>query len=145
MHPDIWLALLAGLLYFIQPLVNAIHYPKGQRKTYYTMMVLSPLFIIYASLHSAAAISLYWVVSASFLIVQTHFGHRRYKKQAQAAIYNLKITSPNVIKHLHNTDICKSTQVLHRRRACFLLSRLIIELDSCHLSMIYIVACHLVT
>lgn len=90
MHPDIWLALLAGLLYFIQPLVNAIHYTKGQRKTYYTMMVLSPLFIIYASLHSAAAISLYWVVSASFLIVQTHFGHRRYKKQAQAAAIQLE-------------------------------------------------------
>ena len=39
------------------------------------MMVFSPIFITYASLHSAAALGLYWSISAAFLIVQMHFAH----------------------------------------------------------------------
>ena len=39
---------------------------KEERRTYYVMMVLSPLFIIYASLQSASALSLYWAISATF-------------------------------------------------------------------------------
>ena len=54
MHTDLIMTFIATLLYFIQPLVNAMHYPKEERRTYYVMMVLSPLFIIYASLQSAS-------------------------------------------------------------------------------------------
>ena len=64
MHTDLIMTFIA-LLYFIQPLVNAMHYPKEERRTYYVMMVLSPLFIIYASLQSAS-LSLYWAISATF-------------------------------------------------------------------------------
>ena len=59
MHTDLIMTFIAALLYLIQPLVNAMHYPKEERRTYYVMMVLSPLFIIYASLQSASALSLY--------------------------------------------------------------------------------------
>ena len=34
------------------------------------------------SLHSAAALGLYWSISAAFLIVQMHFAHSHYKKVA---------------------------------------------------------------
>ncbi|MEQ5994020.1 membrane protein insertase YidC [Staphylococcus saccharolyticus] len=81
--PDIIMTFIAAMMYFIQPLVNSIHYPKEQRKTYYFMMVFSPLFITYASLHSAAAIGLYWSISAAFLIVQMHFAHSYYQKLAR--------------------------------------------------------------
>ena len=74
----------SALLYFIQPLVNAMHYPKEERRTYYVMMVLSPLFIIYASLQSASALSLYWAISATFLIIQMHFAHSHYAKVGKA-------------------------------------------------------------
>ena len=80
MHTDIIMTIIAAVMYFIQPLVNSIHYPKNERRSYYVMMVLSPLFITYASLHSASALSLYWAISATFLIIQMHFAHSHYAK-----------------------------------------------------------------
>lgn len=85
MHTDLIMTFIAALLYVIQPLVNAMHYPKEERRTYYVMMVLSPLFIIYASLQSASALSLYWAISATFLIIQMHFAHSHYAKVGKAA------------------------------------------------------------
>ena len=67
-----------------------MHYPKEERRTYYVMMVLSPLFIIYASLQSASALSLYWAISATFLIIQMHFAHSHYAKVGKAAGEQLK-------------------------------------------------------
>lgn len=63
---------------------------KEERRTYYVMMVLSPLFIIYASLQSASALSLYWAISATFLIIQMHFAHSHYAKVGKAAGEQLK-------------------------------------------------------
>ena len=54
------------------------------------MMVLSPLFIIYASLQSASALSLYWAISATFLIIQMHFAHSHYAKVGKATGEQLK-------------------------------------------------------
>ncbi|ECO1693620.1 membrane protein insertase YidC [Listeria monocytogenes] len=85
MHTDLIMTFIAALLYLIQPMVNAMHYPKEERRTYYVMMVLSPLFIIYASLQSASALSLYWAISATFLIIQMHFAHSHYAKVGKAA------------------------------------------------------------
>ena len=90
MHTDLIMTFIAALLYLIQPLVNAMHYPKEERRTYYVMMVLSPLFIIYASLQSASALSLYWAISATFLIIQMHFAHSHYAKVGKAAGEQLK-------------------------------------------------------
>ena len=63
---------------------------QEERRTYYVMMVLSPLFIIYASLQSASALSLYWAISATFLIIQMHFAHSHYAKVGKAAGEQLK-------------------------------------------------------
>ena len=73
----------SALLYFIQPLVNAMHYPKEERRTYYVMMVLSPLFIIYASLQSAY---LKFILGdkCNVLIIQMHFAHSHYAKVGKA-------------------------------------------------------------
>ena len=90
MHTDLIMTFIAALLYFIQPLVNAMNYPQEERRTYYVMMVLSPLFIIYASLQSASALSLYWAISATFLIIQMHFAHSHYAKVGKAAGEQLK-------------------------------------------------------
>ena len=89
-QPDLIMTIIAAIMYFVQPLVNSIHYPKDQRKTYYFMMVFSPIFITYASLHSAAALGLYWSISAAFLIVQMHFAHSHYKKVALHEAKKLK-------------------------------------------------------
>lgn len=82
-EPNLWISLIAAVVYFFQPLVNAIHYPKDQRKTHYVLMILSPIFITYISLQSASALGLYWTVGGLFLIIQMHFAHAYYGKQAR--------------------------------------------------------------
>ncbi|SCT99189.1 lipoprotein [Staphylococcus xylosus] len=89
-EPNLWISLIAAIVYFFQPLVNACHYPKEQRKTHYVLMVLSPIFITYISLHSAAALGLYWSVGGLFLIIQMHFAHSYYGKLAHNKAIHLQ-------------------------------------------------------
>ncbi|MFW0761366.1 membrane protein insertase YidC [Staphylococcus cohnii] len=100
--PDLWISLIAAVIYFIQPLVNAMHYPKNQRKTYYIMMILSPIFITYISLHSAAALGLYWTFSGLFLILQMHFAHSYYSKQAKQEALKLEHSLDKANTELNN-------------------------------------------
>ena len=65
MHTDIIMTIIAAVMYFIQPLVNSIHYPK-MNVDLLCHDGLIPLFITYASLHSASALSVYWAISATF-------------------------------------------------------------------------------
>ncbi|EES41805.1 membrane protein insertase, YidC/Oxa1 family [Staphylococcus caprae M23864:W1] len=96
-EPNLIMTIIAASMYFIQPLVNSIHYPKDQRTTYYVIMVVSPIFITYASLTSASALGLYWSISAGFLIIQMHFAHSYYGKLARQEAANLK-------KHLNQNQ-----------------------------------------
>ncbi|MCG7338116.1 membrane protein insertase YidC [Staphylococcus sp. ACRSN] len=89
-EPNLWISLIAAIVYFFQPLVNSRHYPKDQRTSYYVLMVLSPIFITYISLHSAAALGLYWTVGGIFLIIQMHFAHKYYRQKAQIEASLLK-------------------------------------------------------
>ena len=38
-QPDLIMTIIAAIMYFVQPLVNSIHYPKDQRKHITFMMV----------------------------------------------------------------------------------------------------------
>ena len=90
MHTDLIMTFIAALLYFIQPLVNAMHYPKEERRTYYVMMVLSPLFIIYASLTICFSLKFILGDKCNVLIIQMHFAHSHYAKVGKAAGEQLK-------------------------------------------------------
>ncbi|PTI76104.1 hypothetical protein BU064_10900 [Staphylococcus succinus] len=81
-HPDIWVTVIAGILYIIQPLINLENMPKEQRSLGYLMTIISPIFIIYISITSASALGLYWTINASFLIVQMFFSNKYYSKLA---------------------------------------------------------------
>ena len=79
-HPDIWITIIAGVLYFIQAWVSSKQMPQEQRQMTYMMMIVSPIMIIWISLSSASALGLYWSVSAAFLVVQTYFANMYYEK-----------------------------------------------------------------
>ena len=81
-QPDIWITVIAGILYIIQPLINLENMPKEQRSLGYLMTIISPIFIIYISITSASALGLYWTINASFLIVQMFFSNKYYSKLA---------------------------------------------------------------
>lgn len=89
-HPDIWITIIAGILYIIQPLVNLENMPKEQRSMGYMMAIISPMFIIYISITSASALGLYWTINAAFLIVQMFFSNRYYSKLATKEANQLK-------------------------------------------------------
>ncbi|PTI20180.1 membrane protein insertase YidC [Staphylococcus warneri] len=81
-NPDIYITLIAGILYFIQSLVSLGNMPQEQRQMGYMMMVISPIFIIYISFTSASALGLYWSINALFLIIQMYFSNQYYSKIA---------------------------------------------------------------
>ncbi|WP_422636033.1 membrane protein insertase YidC [Staphylococcus gallinarum] len=81
-QPDIWITIIAGILYVIQSFINIENMPKEQRFMGYLMAVVSPIFIIYISITSASGLGLYWTVNAGFLIIQMFFSNRYYSKLA---------------------------------------------------------------
>lgn len=89
-HPDIWITIIAGILYIIQPLINMENMPKEQRSMGYIMAIISPIFIIYISITSASALGLYWTINAAFLIIQMFFSNRYYSRLATKEANQLK-------------------------------------------------------
>ncbi|MDO5376169.1 membrane protein insertase YidC [Staphylococcus rostri] len=84
--PDIWITLIAGILYFLQAYVSLSNMPQEQKQMGYMMMIISPIMIIWISYTSAAALGLYWSVSAAFLVVQTYFANVVYSKKAKEEV-----------------------------------------------------------
>ena len=110
-HPDIWITIIAGVLYFIQAWVSSKQMPQEQRQMTYMMMIVSPIMIIWISLSSASALGLYWSVSAAFLIVQTYFANIYYEKVAKREV------APMLEKFEKNKDSNakgKNTQVVSK-------------------------------
>lgn len=108
-HPDIWITIIAGVLYFIQAWVSSKQMPQEQRQMTYMMMIVSPIMIIWISLRSASALGLYWSVSAAFLVVQTYFANMYYEKVAQREvapmIEKFKENNSNSNKKGKNTQV----------------------------------------
>lgn len=109
-HPDIWITIIAGVLYFIQAWVSSKQIPEEQRQMTYMMMIVSPIMIIWISLSSASALGLYWSVSAAFLIIQIFFANKHYEKVAKQEI------GPMVEAHKENNSNKKgkNTQVVSK-------------------------------
>lgn len=108
-HPDIWITIIAGVLYFIQAWVSSKQMPQEQRQMTYMMMIVSPIMIIWISLSSASALGLYWSVSAAFLVAQTYFANMYYEKVAQREvapmIEKFKENNSNSNKKGKNTQV----------------------------------------
>ena len=109
-HPDIWITIIAGVLYFIQAWVSSKQMPEEQRQMTYMMMIVSPIMIIWISLSSASALGLYWSVSEAFLIIQIFFANKHYEKVAKQEI------GPMVEAHKENNSNKKgkNTQVVSK-------------------------------
>lgn len=84
--PDIWITIIAGVLYFLQAYVSSMSMPQEQRQMGYIMMIISPIMIVWLSLSSASALGLYWSVSAAFLVVQTYVANTYYSRLAKKEV-----------------------------------------------------------
>lgn len=106
-QPDIWITIIAGVLYIVQPLINLENMPQEQRFMGYMMAIISPIFIIYISLASASALGLYWTVNSLFLIFQMYFSNKYYSKIAmkEASLLKQNIKIKHLQKNESNKDI----------------------------------------
>ncbi|AKP47325.1 YidC/Oxa1 family membrane protein insertase [Bacillus smithii 7_3_47FAA] len=80
-HPDIPMAIIAGIMYYFQFRVSMIGVPEDQKKQMQIMGLMSPLMILFISFSTPAALPLYWAVSGLFLIGQTWLSKKFYEKQ----------------------------------------------------------------
>lgn len=77
---DIWMTVLAGVIYFIQFKVSQAGLPEAQKKQMQFIGLLSPVMIFIISLNVPAALPLYWSVSGMFLIGQTWLARKMYRQ-----------------------------------------------------------------
>ncbi|WP_026695001.1 membrane protein insertase YidC [Peribacillus kribbensis] len=83
-HPDHILAIVAGIVYFLQFKVSQKNMPKEQQNTMKFMGLMSPLMILIFSFNAPAALPLYWSIGGLFLMLQTEIGQRMAKNHASA-------------------------------------------------------------
>ena len=77
-QPDLWLTLLAGIVYYLQFKLSQGNLPAAQQQQMKFMGLLSPIMIMFVSFNAPAALPLYWVVGGLFIIFQTYIGRRIY-------------------------------------------------------------------
>ncbi|BCA85401.1 membrane protein insertase YidC [Enterococcus saigonensis] len=86
--PSIVLVVIAGLFYLIQGFISQIGVPEEQKKTMRSMLIVSPLMIVFMSMSAPAGVTLYWVVGGLISCLQTFITNvimkPRIKAQVQA-------------------------------------------------------------
>ncbi|UOQ43612.1 membrane protein insertase YidC [Halobacillus salinarum] len=83
-QPDIAMAIVAGILYFIQYRVSMLGMTEQQQKQMKLIGLLSPVMILFISFSAPAALPLYWAVGGLFLIVQTLISKKLYQQPVPA-------------------------------------------------------------
>lgn len=77
--PDIIMALIAGVVYYIQFKVSMQTMPVEQQQQMKMIGLLSPVMILLFSFTAPAALPIYWAVSGVILIFQSWIGRRYYQ------------------------------------------------------------------
>ncbi|WP_428911708.1 membrane protein insertase YidC [Niallia sp. Krafla_26] len=88
-QPDLWLTLLAGIVYFVQFKISQTNLPSAQQEQMKFMGLLSPIMIMVVSFNAPAALPLYWVVGGLFIIFQTYIGRKMYSIPESKALIKL--------------------------------------------------------
>lgn len=82
---DLVLASIAAVAYYFQFKVSMFNMPPEQQQQMKIMALFSPVMILVASLSTASALALYWVVSGIFLIGQTYLTKKLYGPEPKVA------------------------------------------------------------
>ncbi|MBP1045520.1 membrane protein insertase YidC [Enterococcus sp. BWM-S5] len=85
-QPSIVFVVLAGIAYLIQGYISTIGIPEEQKKTMKSMLIVSPLMIVFMSFQSPAGVALYWVVGGIFSCIQTFITNILLKPRIKAQV-----------------------------------------------------------
>lgn len=121
-QPNMILVALAGLAYLAQGYISMIGIPEEQKKTMKSMLIVSPLMIVFMSFSSPAGVALYWVVGGIFTCIQSAITNillrPRIKKQVQEELKNnppKQVVTP--IKDVTPKETNKATQKTNQPKA----------------------------
>lgn len=84
--PSMVFVVLAGVAYLLQGYISMIGVPDEQKKTMRSMLIVSPLMIVFMSFSSPAGVTLYWVVGGIFSCIQTFITNIILKPRIKAQI-----------------------------------------------------------
>ncbi len=85
-HPDWIMAIIVAALYLVQAKLSQKTMTPEQQKQMALMAYISPLMMAFFSFSAPAAMPLYWMVSGTFLILQTLLFQRMYPVDAAPVI-----------------------------------------------------------
>ncbi|WP_159721328.1 membrane protein insertase YidC [Enterococcus sp. CSURQ0835] len=84
--PSYMLVIFVGVAYLLQGYISLIGVPEEQKKTMRSMMIASPLMIVFMSFTSPAGVALYWVVGGVFSCIQTFITNVMMRPRIKAKI-----------------------------------------------------------
>ncbi|AIM25110.1 membrane protein insertase YidC [Melissococcus plutonius] len=84
--PSLVFVALAGAAYLLQGYLSTIGIPEEQKKTMKSMLIVSPLMIVFMSFSSPAGVALYWVVGGIFTCIQTFITNVLMRPKIKAKI-----------------------------------------------------------
>lgn len=85
-QPSMIFVILAGVAYLLQGYLSTIGIPEEQKKTMKSMLIVSPLMIVFMSISSPAGVTLYWVVGGIFSSIQTLITNQFLKPRIKAQV-----------------------------------------------------------
>ncbi|MBO0469096.1 membrane protein insertase YidC [Enterococcus sp. DIV0242_7C1] len=85
-QPSMIFVILAGVAYLLQGYLSTIGIPEEQKKTMKSMLIVSPLMIVFMSISSPAGVTLYWVVGGIFTCIQTFITNILLKPRIKAQV-----------------------------------------------------------
>lgn len=95
----------AGILYLIQSYLSTIGMPEEQKSQMKSMMIMSPLMIVFMSWNAPAGVTLYWVVGGVFGIIQQVITTFMIKPHLRKKIDQEFAENPPVVAKETYTDI----------------------------------------
>lgn len=96
--PSYLLVVVVGVAYLLQGYISLIGVPEEQKKTMRSMMIASPLMIVFMSFTSPAGVALYWVVGGIFSCIQTFITNVLMRPRIKAQIQeDLKQNPPKQV------------------------------------------------
>ncbi len=94
-HPDWIMAIIVAGLYLVQAKLSQKTMTPEQQKQMALMAYISPLMMAFFSFSAPAAMPLYWMVSGTFLILQTLLFQRMYPVDAAPVVQEAMVVSSN--------------------------------------------------
>jgi YidC/Oxa1 family membrane protein insertase len=103
--PSMILVVIVGVAYLGQSLLSLVGVPEAQKKTMRTMLIASPLMIVFMSFSSPAGVALYWVVGGVFSCIQTFITNIIMKPRVRRKLEEeLKKNPPKIVTPIKKAE-----------------------------------------